>query len=155
MDKDKDYSKVFKYFREMDVKPNEVLAIVKKSIEFNPNNRSSVWKMQRFQLYLWARLKEEKDGYLSKKTDTIRRLVRSEKYKKYYYKFFTYKSPKGSSIDSKWGDERLFELEFYRLNHLITDPRQSVFFINKRQKYFFVYEKFNKPIPQEVIDRIK
>ena len=35
MDKDKDYSKIFKYLREMDVNPNEALAILKKSIEFN------------------------------------------------------------------------------------------------------------------------
>ena len=67
MDKDKDYLKVSRYLREMDVNPNEAIDILKKAIEFNPRNRASVWKMRRFQLYLWARLEEEKAGYLPKR----------------------------------------------------------------------------------------
>ena len=166
MDKEKDYSKVFKYLREMDVNPNEAIDILKKAVEFNPRNRASVWKMERFQLYLWARLEEDKSGYLSKKAETVRRLVHSKKYEKYYKNFFSYKF-KGNTENSAsrrytlhkgklhWhgteSEKMWHRLEFMRLNHLITDPRQSVFFKSK----YFVYENSKKHIPQDIIDRIK
>ena len=140
----------------MDVNPNEALAILKKSIEFNPNNRGSVWKMMRFQLYLWVRLEEDKQGYLPKKAETVRKLVHSNKYKKYYDKFNTeikfptrHLSSRASRL--RTSPQNWFRFEFLRLNHLITDPRQSVFFKSK----YFKYENSNKPIPQRIIDRVK
>ena len=153
MDKEKDYSKVFKYLREMDVNPNEAIDILKKAIEFNPRNRASVWKMQRFQLYLWARLEEEKAGYLPKKAETVRRLVNSKEYEKDYMSFFKHQYMRGGRnyINHKIDKKGWLKLEFYRLNHLITDPRQSVFFKSK----YFVDKGNKRNIPQEVIDRIK
>jgi len=153
MDKEKDYSKVFRYLREMDINPNEAINILKKAVEFNPRNRASVWKMRRFQLYLWARLKEEKEGYFSKKAETVRRLVHSKEYKKEYMGFYGYQYTRGGpnyKLYSK-DKEAWIRLEFFRLNHLITDPRQSVFFKSK----YFVHEDSKKHILQEVIDRIK
>jgi hypothetical protein len=50
----------------------------------------------------------------------------------------------------KMPEEMWFRLEFMRLNHLITDPRQSVFF---KSKYFY-YPNSKIKIPQVVINRI-
>ena len=152
MDKEKDHSKVFRYLREMDINPNEAINILKKAVEFNPRNRGSVWKMRRFQLYLWQRLKEEKEGYLPTKAETVRRLVYSKEYKKEYMEFFSYKFTRGHpdyELYSK-DKESWIKLEVYRLNLLVTDPRQSHFF---KSKYFY-YPNSKIKIPQVVINRI-
>jgi len=112
--------------------------------------------MMRFTLYLWARLEEEKSGYLGKKSDTVRRLVRSKKYVDQFNLFgssLTVKGAKSYKVGtSKTNDEGFFEIQFKQLNQLITDPRQVVFF---REKYFVYEGQPKKHIPQEIIDRIR
>tara|TARA_B110001452_G_scaffold266884_1_gene274941 strand:+ start:612 stop:1133 length:522 start_codon:yes stop_codon:yes gene_type:complete len=47
--------------------------------------------------------------------------------------------------------EEFFKLQFKRLNHLITDPRQQEYFKSK----YFTFEGKTENIPQDLIDKIK
>jgi len=47
--------------------------------------------------------------------------------------------------------EEFFQLQFKRLNHLITDPRQQEYFKSK----YFTFEGKTENIPQDLIDKIK
>ena len=149
----RDMDKLVDYLEKEEISAADALKVIKKEFEVNFNNIRVQWKMRRFSLYLWARLEEEKSGYLGKKSDTIRRLVRSRKYIEEYKNhgvghFYLEKADKANIGN-------FFEVHFEQLNHLITDPRQVVFF---REKYF-MYEgkKLGQKahIPQEIIDRIR
>jgi|TARA_B110000495_G_C22665607_1_gene393705 hypothetical protein len=149
----RDMDKLVDYLEKEEISAADALKVIKKEFEVNFNNIRVQWKMRRFSLYLWARLEEEKSGYLGKKSDTIRRLVRSRKYIEEYKNhgaghFYLEKADKANIGN-------FFEVHFKQLNHLITDPRQVVFF---REKYF-MYEgkKLGQKahIPQEIIDRIR
>ena len=93
------------------------MEIIKKSVEINPNNRRSVWKAMRLQMYIQERLEEYKKGLLGKKADTVRRIIEKPNYKKLAATF--HENPYKS---------------FKNFNHLITDPRQKHFFKIKNFK---------------------
>ncbi len=72
--------------QKLGVTPGEAFRIINEkkhneregSIRFN-------WKMIRFTLFIWARLKEDRDGYLKPKIDTVRGVVRSRKFEYFFY----------------------------------------------------------------------
>ena len=129
MDKEKDYAEVFRFLRINDIDPDDALYLLRRHAIFNENNKSSAWKLKRFQFFLWARLREEKEGYLPKKAETIRKLVYSKQYKKEFDKFW---GPMKSIYQKPiWAAD-----EFRKLNNLVTDPRQFRLFKSK----YFVYE---------------
>jgi hypothetical protein len=151
----KDLDQLIHFMQEEEISPKDALQVLKKEYEVNFDNMRVKWKMFRFSLYLWARLEEEKTGYLGKKSDTIRRLVRSPKYQT-QYKLFSQDIQPISQVEimenyAKYNPEAYFAVHYKQLNQLVTDPRQIIFF---REKYFY-YEKTNKHIPQEVMDRIR
>lgn len=155
----RDMDKLVDYLEKEEISAADALKVIKKEFEVNFNNIRVQWKMRRFSLYLWARLEEEKSGYLGKKSDTIRRLVRGRKYIEEYKKHGPNLGRLGALhrdlTAEKISDDMFFEIHYKQLNHLITDPRQVVFF---REKYF-MYEgkKLGQKahIPQEIIDRIR
>ena len=151
----KDLNPLIQFMEEEEISPKEALQVLKKEYEVNFNNMRTKWKMFRFTLYLWARLDEEKSGYLGKKSDTIRRLIRTSKYQNQYKIFAPDIATKDQmevmKVLEKKNQEAYLAVHYKQLNQLITDPRQVVFF---REKYFY-YEKTKKHIPQEVIDRIR
>ena len=178
MVKKENYKSVLKYLEENNIDPKKALEIIVKADEYNPNNKQAYWKMKRFQLYLWARLDEHKNGWLLKKTETVRNVVHSKKFRdtanmfdpQFYWKVDKMwlkqslkstlsKLPKGTRITpnnspkqfTRINAEEFFQYQFKRLNHLITDPRQQVYFKSK----YFTLEGKKENIPQELIDKIK
>ena len=69
------------------------------------------------------------------------------------------KLPKGTRVTpnnspkqfKRINSEEFFQLQFKRLNHLITDPRQQEYFKSK----YFTFEGKKENIPQDLIDKIK
>ena len=79
------YKNVLKYLEENNIDPKKALEIIVKADEYNPNNIQAYWKMKRFQLYLWARLDEHENGWLLKKTETVRNVVHSKKFREFVF----------------------------------------------------------------------
>ena len=82
---DKTLASLIQFMKEEEISPKDALQVLKKEYEVNFDNMRVKWKMFRFTMYLWARIEEEKSGYLGKKSDTIRRLIRSKKYQNKYH----------------------------------------------------------------------
>jgi len=125
--------KIGDYLWNNDIDPGQALEVLKQSYSVNLGDQRVRWKMARFELYLEARLDEKKKlGRLGKKIDTIRRLVETPAYAKAWKKHST-------------GGKMNLDIEVKRLNHLVGDPRQIVYF---KARYF-------KGYTQEKIDEIR
>ena len=88
-DKRKTYSsqELGRFLRENNISPTEAVNIIKKyKLKENKGDSRTYWKMFRFTLYLWLRHKEQQNGRLGDRIDTIRKLVALEKYKRLYDK---------------------------------------------------------------------
>lgn len=137
VERDRNYNPLVDYLVKQDITPSEALAIIKSHSELNPTSKRTQWKMYRLTMFLWARIEEDKAGYLGKKADTVRRLIATDTYKKWFEAY-----NKGPMNPEK---------EFKNLQYLVNDPKQSPFFKSK----YFVFKNTKKPIPQEVIDKLK
>lgn len=135
--KDKTWDDLVKYCKDQELTPDETLAIIEQSTTLNPTNKRTQWKMYRLTMFLWARYDEHIAGYLGKKAETIKRLIKTEKYRKMYMAF------NSGPINP--------EKEFKNLQYLVNDPRQAP--VLKSKYFYFEYTK--KPIPQELIDKLK
>ena len=82
--KNDEVKKLLNYLDKEGISPLNALEVVKKHNTINPSNYRTHWKMIRFTLYLWQRVKEHKANMLGKKIDSIRRVVATEKYRKNY-----------------------------------------------------------------------
>jgi len=136
--KNDEVKKLLNYLDKEGISPLNALEIVKKHNTINPSNYRTHWKMTRFTLYLWQRVKEHKANMLGKKIDSIRRVVATEKYRKNYHQYPGHKAFNEAK-------------EIKNLNLLITDPRQFIHFKERN----FVFEKTKQRIPQELIDKIR
>ena len=148
-DKRKTYSsqELGRFLRENNISPTEAVNIIKKyKLKENKGDSRTDWKMFRFTLYLWLRHKEEQNfsrynpryrKLFGKRIDTIRNLVKSDKYKRLYD---TFPNPK---FDPK--------IEVENLSKLISDKRQDKAF----KEGNFKYEGKNKLIPQGHIDQLR
>ena len=139
-DKRKTYSsqELGRFLRENNISPTEAVNIIKKyKLKENKGDSRTYWKMFRFTLYLWLRHKEQQNGRLGDRIDTIRKLVALEKYKRLYD---TFPNPK---FDTK--------SEVENLSKLISDKRQNKAF----KEGNFKYEGKNKLIPQGHIDELR
>ena len=134
----KEITTLLKYLDKEGISPLNALEIVKKANTINPSNYRSHWKMTRFSLYLWQRIKEDKARMLGKKIDSIRRVVATDKYKRLYKLYPGFKAFNEAK-------------EVKNLNLLITDPRQFIHFKERN----FVYEKTKHRIPQGLIDKLR
>jgi len=132
------YKQVIAYLLRNKISPEQALAILDKTIVVDSNSLRSKWKMMRFNLYLWARIDEDKKGLLGKKIDTIRRVVALPKYKRLWDTF-----PQRAAFNPS--------KEIKNLNLLVTDPRQFGYFREEN----FVFEGTQKRIPQELIDKVR
>jgi len=138
--KDIELQKLGKYLRENDIKVDEAKDILKRALEINPTNTRSLWKLQRFGMYIAQRIDEDKRGLLGKKIESARRVVASKNY------IDEYKKHHQGIMSLKKTDE---EYEAFKLNKLITDPRQYNFFKSK----YLTYPRSSRNIPQDVIDK--
>ena len=110
--------------------------ILHKAVKFSPTDRRSLWKMTRFSLFVWQRVKEHKADMLNSKIASCRSVVNSPEYHRMYKTF-----PFGPFNEAK---------EIKNLNLLITDKRQQIHFRSKN----FVFKGTRKNIPQELLDEI-
>ena len=134
----KEIKKLLDYLDKEGISPLNALEIVKKANTINPSNYRTHWKMTRFTLYIWQRIKEDKANMLGKKIDSIRRVVATEKYKRNYKLYPGHKAFNEAK-------------EVKNLNLLITDPRQFIHFKERN----FVFENTKRRIPQGLIDKLR
>jgi len=139
----KDYKAVIEYLKKMEVDPKDAMETLKKALEINPTNPRTKWKMKRFEMYLHQRIHEDKAGLLGKKTDTVRRVIAHKQFKIECDRLDRLGIMSIGKFDP--------ELEFHKLNKLISDPRQYPYFKSK----FFRYPQSDKKIPQDVIDKLR
>ena len=136
------YSDLVAFLKKKHIGPEEAIDICKRATEINPTNHRTLWKMQRFQMYLWQRMEEDKKGLLGKKIESVRRVVSSKNYTSHYDK-----NHKGIMGLKKFD----YEYEVFKLNKLITDPRQYHYF--KSEYFTYPPPRDNKKIPQEIINK--
>ena len=134
----KEIRKLLDYLDKEGISPLNALEIVKKHNTINPSNYRTHWKMTRFTLYLWQRIKEDRAQMLGKKIDSIRRVVATEKYKRLYKLYPGFKAFNEAK-------------EVKNLNLLITDPRHFIHFKERN----FVFENTKRRIPQGLIDKLR
>ena len=66
-----DYKKVIEYLKENKVDPEKALVTLKRNFGKKPDNKTNLklhWKMMRFTLYLWERIKEEDQSIVGKRS---------------------------------------------------------------------------------------
>jgi hypothetical protein len=139
-----DYKKVLEFLKENKVDPEKALVTLKRNFGKKPDNKTNLkfhWKMMRFTLYLWERIKEEDQNIVGKRIDTVRKVVWSSQYKRLYA---TFPLPTFNP-----------ENEVKKLAQLIAEPRQAEYFTSKNFVYPKGHLKANKPIPQSIIDKIR
>ena len=139
-----DYKKVLEFLKENKVDPEKALVTLKRNFGKKPDNKTNLkfhWKMMRFTLYLWERIKEEDQNIVGKRVDTVRKVVWSSQYKRLYA---TFPLPTFNP-----------ENEVKKLAQLIAEPRQAEYFTSKNFVYPKGHLKANKPIPQSIIDKIR
>ena len=135
----KDIDEIIKYLRKNDIDLKVALNVLKR--EFAPvktGHKKTAWKMMKFQLYIWERLKDEHKGNRFTRLQVVERLVNSIAYKKAYD---LYPNPPFNP-----------QKEIKNLAQLIAEPRQDKFFISKN---FHEYGKPTKKIPQELINKLR
>ena len=137
-DKKITYGYLVDYLKDHKISADVALGIIERALDTKSTGHRFHWKMTRFTLYIWERVKENKNLFLKPKIDTVREVVSSKKYKRLYD---TYPSQK--PFDHK--------NEVKKLAQLIAEPRQQIYF----KEGNFVYEGTKKPIPQSIIDKIK
>jgi len=139
-----DYMKVLEFLKENRVNPEKALVILKRKFGKLPDQKTNLrlhWKMMRFTLYLWERIKEEDQNMVGKRIDTVKKVVWSGPYKRLYA---TFPLP---TFDP--------ENEVKKLTQLIAEPRQDEYFTSKNFVYPRGHSKADKPIPQSIIDKIR
>jgi len=136
----KDDRAVIDYIKKNDLSSKDAIDILKRALEINPTNIRSLWKMKRFGMYIAQRIDEDKQGLLGKKIESARRVVASKNY------IDEYKKHHQGIMSIKKVDQ---EYEAFKLNKLITDPRQYHFFKSK----YLTYPRSSRKIPQDVIDK--
>lgn len=136
----KDLQLLGKHLRDNDIDVKDAINILKKALQINPSNIRSLWKLQRFGMYIAQRIDEDKQGLLGKKIESVRRVVSSknfvDEYKKHHQGIMSLKKTDA-------------EYEAFKLNKLITDPRQYHFFKSK----YLTYPRSSRQIPQDIIDK--
>ena len=137
-DKKITYGYLVDYLEDNKISADIALGIIERALDTKSTGHRFHWKMTRFTLYIWERVKENKDLFLKPKIDTVREVVSTKKYKRLYDAY-----PSQKPFDHK--------NEVKKLAQLIAEPRQQIYF---KEGNFF-YEGTKKPIPQSVIDKIK
>lgn len=122
--------------KKLKVSPGEAFRIISAYKNKDTNIRFE-WKMLRFTMFVWERVREDKDLFLKPKIDTVREVVSSRRFKDYFYGYFP-----GVDFDH--------EKEVKLLNKLIHEKSQKQFF--NEGNYF--YERTKDIIPQKHLDKI-
>tara|TARA_Y100000310_G_scaffold332863_1_gene409256 strand:- start:753 stop:1196 length:444 start_codon:yes stop_codon:yes gene_type:complete len=131
----KDAQDLGRELRKMNVTPGEALRIIRR-VKLGDSTRFN-WKMLRFTMFIWERVREYNNEKLRKKIDTIRTIVSSRKFEMFYEGYFP---------DVKLDKAR----ETHILNKLIAETKQKVYF----KEGYYNYEDTKKLIPQSLLSKI-
>ena len=85
-----DYKKVLEFLKENRINPEKALVTLKRNFGKKPDNKTNLklhWKMMRFTLYLWERIKEHDQNIVGKRIDAVKKVVWSGQYKRLYATF--------------------------------------------------------------------
>ena len=123
------------HMAKLQVTPQEAFRIIRER-KTKDTSRFN-WKMVRFTLFIWERVREDAKGYLKPKIDTVKSVVADERFKELMYGYYP---------------ELPFEYEHEvtLLNRLIAETIQRPYFTEG----YYVYEKTKGIIPQKHLDRI-
>ena len=127
--------KIIAFLKERLITQDEAIKILENNLPFK-----TTWKMWRFTLYLWERIKEQNlKGIknMGTRKEAVERVVRSSKFKRLYD---TFPLAKFNA-----------ETEIKNLTQLIAEPRQDKAFKEGNYKY----EHKEKLIPQRHIDELR
>jgi hypothetical protein len=122
--------------RKLKVTPGEAYRIISAYKDKETNIRFD-WKMLRFTMFVWERVKEDKNLFLKRKIETIREVVSSRMYKDFFQGYFP-------------GIEFEHEKEVKLLNKLIHEKPQKQFF----QEGNYFYYRTQRVIPQAHLDKL-
>jgi len=136
------FEPLIKYCIQNDINPETALRIIKQANESNSTNFRSKWKLMKFTLYIWASLKAwERREQISRK-DLVHEVVRT---KEYFNLWNTFKQRSSFNADQ----------EAKTLTQLIAEPRQDLVFKSKNFVFPKNHPKANKPIPQDLLDKLR
>ena len=127
--------KIIAFLKERLITQDEAIKILENNLPFK-----TAWKMWRFTLYLWERVKEQNlkgIKHMGTRKEAVERVVRSSKFKRLYD---TFPLAKFNA-----------ETEIKNLTQLIAEPRQDKAFKEGNYKY----EHKEKLIPQRHIDELR
>ena len=122
--------------RKLKVSPGEAYKIITQKLDKQTNIRFE-WKMLRFTMFVWERVKEDKNLFLKPKIDSVREVVSSRRYKDFFRGYFP-------------GIEFDHEKDVKLLNKLIHEKPQKQFF----QEGYYFYEGTKRVIPQGHLDKL-
>ena len=135
----KDIDEIIKYLRRNEIDPKIALNVLKREFaQVNSGHKKTAWKMVKFQLYIWERLKDYINRKERKRIEVVERLVFSVAYKKAYD---LYPNPPFTP-----------QKEIKNLAQLIAEPRQDKYFISKN---FSEPGRPTKTIPQELLNKLR
>jgi|TARA_R110000744_G_C19358964_1_gene561236 hypothetical protein len=136
----KTWSDFGQHMLSLDVSPQEAYRIISER-KTNDTTRFN-WKMIRFTLFVWERVKEDSKGYLKPKIDTVKTVVEDKRFKDLMYGYYP---------ELKFD----YKNEVNLLNRLIAEKIQRPYF----REGYYKYEigsghGRNTIIPQKHLDRI-
>jgi len=134
--KEPDWDFLVYELKKLKVSPGEAYRIITAYKSKDKNIRFE-WKMLRFTMFVWERVKEDKNLFLKPKIDTIREVVSSKRFRDFFFGYFP-----GVDFDH--------QKEVKLLNKLIHDTPQKPYF--KEGNYF--YEGTKRVIPQDYLDKL-
>ena len=121
--------------RKLKVSSGEALRIIRR-VKLGESTRYN-WKMLRFTMYLWERVRQLNGTGLTSKIDTIKEVVKNKFYQDLYYGYFP---------EAKIN----YDEEVKNLNKLVAEKKQRKFF---KEGYFY-YKGTSKLIPQDIINKV-
>ena len=139
-----------RFLRENNISSSEAIRIIARTKKIdNTRGDKYNWKMMRFTLYLWQRIRELQRGTgLKSRIDSVRDVVRSDRYKRLY-----------NTFDQSQEYDHTEEIK--KLTQLIAERRQDEYFKEGLYKYEGHYSllggeyKKDTIIDQETINKIR
>ena len=123
--------------KKLKVTPGEAYRIVQEKL--TSDNIRFNWKMMRLTMYVWERVREDRDRYLKPKIDTIRAVVKTRRFEDFFYGYYP---------DLKFDPNREIEL----LNKLITEKTGYAYLVEGY--YFYKDSRPPKLIPKKHLEAV-
>ena len=134
----KTYGDLVRNLEALKVDPKRAMRLINDNLNKSKDGNTRFnWKMMKFTLYIWERLREFDRTYLKPKIDTVREVVSKRVFKDFFEAYFP---------DEEFDQGQ----EIIKLNKLIAEEAQQKYFTEG----FYKYPGTNKIVEQKVLDRI-